>query len=62
MVEIPALGFGAFPTPPDQTIAAVETALARGHRHIDTAAAYLNESRKGGCWLSWTRPPTWPHG
>jgi 2,5-diketo-D-gluconate reductase A len=46
-VEIPALGFGVFQTPPDETIAAVETALATGYRHIDTAAAYLNERQVG---------------
>jgi len=46
-VQIPALGFGVFQTPPDQTIAAVETALDAGYRHIDTAAAYGNEREVG---------------
>jgi 2,5-diketo-D-gluconate reductase A len=46
-VEIPALGFGVFQTPPDETIAAVEAALAVGYRHIDTAAAYGNEREVG---------------
>ena len=46
-VEMPALGFGVFQTPPDETIAAVETALATGYRHIDTAAAYGNEREVG---------------
>jgi len=46
-VEMPALGFGVFQTPPEQTAAAVETALATGYRHIDTAAAYLNEREVG---------------
>jgi diketogulonate reductase-like aldo/keto reductase len=46
-VEIPALGFGVFQTPPDQAVAAVETALATGYRHIDTAAAYGNERGVG---------------
>ena len=46
-VEMPAIGFGVFQTPPDQTIAAVETALATGYRHVDTAAAYLNEREVG---------------
>ena len=46
-VEIPALGFGVFQTPPDQTVAAVETAIRTGYRHIDTAAAYLNERAVG---------------
>jgi 2,5-diketo-D-gluconate reductase A len=42
-VVMPALGFGVFQTPPDETAAAVEAALATGYRHIDTAAAYGNE-------------------
>jgi diketogulonate reductase-like aldo/keto reductase len=42
-VEMPALGFGVFQTPPDETREAVEAALATGYRHIDTAAAYGNE-------------------
>ena len=46
-VEMPALGFGVFQTPPEQTIPAVETALATGYRHIDTAAAYGNEREVG---------------
>ena len=46
-VEIPAIGFGVFQTPPDQTIAAVQTALEVGYRHIDTAAAYFNEREVG---------------
>jgi 2,5-diketo-D-gluconate reductase A len=46
-VEMPALGFGVFQTPPDETVAAAETALATGYRHIDTAAAYGNERGVG---------------
>jgi diketogulonate reductase-like aldo/keto reductase len=46
-VEIPALGFGVFQTPPDETRTAVEAALAAGYRHIDTAAAYGNERQVG---------------
>lgn len=46
-VEIPSVGFGVFQTPPDETVTAVETALATGYRHIDTAAAYLNERGVG---------------
>src|ERR1700712_5756610 len=46
-VEMPALGFGVFQTPPDETIAAVEAALSTGYRHIDTAAAYMNEREVG---------------
>jgi diketogulonate reductase-like aldo/keto reductase len=46
-VTLPAVGFGVFQTPPDETIAAVETALRVGYRHIDTAAAYGNEREVG---------------
>jgi diketogulonate reductase-like aldo/keto reductase len=46
-VEMPAVGFGVFQTPPGETVVAVETALATGYRHIDTAAAYLNEREVG---------------
>ena len=38
--QIPALGFGVFQTAPEDTIAAVTTALEDGYRLIDTAAAY----------------------
>jgi diketogulonate reductase-like aldo/keto reductase len=46
-VEMPALGLGVFQTPPDETRASVEAALATGYRHIDTAAAYGNEREVG---------------
>jgi len=46
-VAIPALGLGVFQTPPEETRAAVEAALATGYRHIDTAAAYGNEREVG---------------
>jgi 2,5-diketo-D-gluconate reductase A len=46
-VQLPAVGFGVFQTPPDETIAAIGTALEAGYRHIDTAAAYLNEREVG---------------
>jgi len=46
-VEMPALGFGVFQTPPDETRAAVDAALDAGYRHIDTAAAYGNERQVG---------------
>ncbi|HEY8030079.1 MAG TPA: aldo/keto reductase, partial [Gaiellaceae bacterium] len=46
-VEMPALGLGVFQTPPDETRAAVDAALAVGYRHIDTAAAYGNERQVG---------------
>lgn len=46
-VGIPTIGFGVFQTPPEETAAAVETALRTGYRHIDTAAAYHNEQGVG---------------
>src|SRR6476646_566444 len=46
-VDLPALGFGVFQTPPDVTQAAVEEALRAGYRMIDTAASYLNEPEVG---------------
>jgi diketogulonate reductase-like aldo/keto reductase len=46
-VEMPALGFGVFQTPADETRDAVATALNCGYRHIDTAAAYGNERQVG---------------
>ena len=42
-VQMPAIGLGVFQTPPEETTAAVQAALSTGYRHIDTAAAYLNE-------------------
>jgi 2,5-diketo-D-gluconate reductase A len=44
---MPALGFGVFQTPPEETIESVETALRLGYRLIDTAAAYANEREVG---------------
>jgi diketogulonate reductase-like aldo/keto reductase len=44
---MPALGLGVFQSPPEETAAAVETALRVGYRHIDTAAAYGNERQVG---------------
>src|SRR4051794_24625067 len=46
-VTMPALGFGVFQTPPDETRDAVRAALEVGYRHIDTAAAYGNEREVG---------------
>lgn len=46
-VTMPALGFGVFQTPPDETRVAVAEALKVGYRHIDTAAAYANERGVG---------------
>ena len=46
--QIPAVGFGVFMIPNDgSTYQAVTAALKSGYRHIDTAAAYFNESEVG---------------
>ncbi|QYF75538.1 aldo/keto reductase [Cryobacterium sp. PAMC25264] len=44
---MPALGLGVFQSSAEDTAAAVESALRTGYRHIDTAAAYLNERQVG---------------
>jgi diketogulonate reductase-like aldo/keto reductase len=46
-VTMPALGLGVFQTAPDETTAAVTSAIGLGYRHIDTAAAYGNEKEVG---------------
>ena len=47
-VQIPAIGFGTWQTPDDETgIRAVKTALQLGYRHIDTAQGYKNEGAVG---------------
>ncbi|HWJ85390.1 MAG TPA: aldo/keto reductase [Cellulomonas sp.] len=46
-VTMPALGLGVFQSPPDETAAAVRSALQVGYRHVDTAAAYGNEREVG---------------
>lgn len=46
-VVMPAVGFGVFQTPAEETRQAVGTALEAGYRHIDTAAAYQNEREVG---------------
>jgi diketogulonate reductase-like aldo/keto reductase len=46
-ITLPALGLGVFQSPPEETTAAVQTALEVGYRHIDTAAAYGNEREVG---------------
>jgi 2,5-diketo-D-gluconate reductase A len=44
---IPQLGFGVFLVEPQDTVAAVSTALQAGYRHIDTAEMYGNEKEVG---------------
>jgi 2,5-diketo-D-gluconate reductase A len=45
--QIPQLGFGVFLIEPQDTVAAVSTALEAGYRHIDTAEMYGNEHEVG---------------
>jgi diketogulonate reductase-like aldo/keto reductase len=55
---IPQLGFGVFQIPPGEaTRRAVETALASGYRHVDTAAAYRNEADVGAAIRASGLPP-----
>lgn len=44
---IPALGFGVYQIPPEDTATAVRHALEIGYRHIDTAQMYRNEQGVG---------------
>jgi diketogulonate reductase-like aldo/keto reductase len=46
-VGIPQVGIGVFQVPPDEAQQVVEQALAVGYRHVDTAAAYVNEAGVG---------------
>ena len=55
-VELSAIGLGVFQTPPDETRAAVTTALEVGYRHIDTAAAYANEREVGNAIRNFALP------
>ena len=45
--HIPRFGFGVFQVNPEDTVAAVSTALQAGYRHIDTAEMYGNEEEVG---------------
>lgn len=46
-VDVPALGLGTWRLTGDDCYRAVETALALGYRHIDTAQGYGNERQVG---------------
>jgi 2,5-diketo-D-gluconate reductase B len=46
-VSIPRLGFGTYRMPGGAAQPVVESALANGYRHIDTAAMYENEDAVG---------------
>jgi diketogulonate reductase-like aldo/keto reductase len=44
---MPAVGLGVFQSSPEDTMTAVESAIAEGYRLIDTAASYFNERQVG---------------
>jgi len=46
-ISLPRLGLGTYRMQGDACRAAVESALALGYRHIDTAERYRNESEVG---------------
>lgn len=46
-VAIPRLGFGTFRMPGADAQPVVESAIALGYRHVDTAAMYANEAAIG---------------
>jgi diketogulonate reductase-like aldo/keto reductase len=46
-VQMPAIGLGVFQSLPEDTVTAVESAIAEGYRLIDTAASYFNERQVG---------------
>lgn len=46
-IEMPLLGFGVYQVPAEETERVVLNALEAGYRHIDTAAAYFNETEVG---------------
>jgi len=46
-VQMPAIGRGVFQSSPEDTVTAVESAIAQGYRLIDTAASYFNERQVG---------------
>src|SRR3712207_7903901 len=47
LTRMPALGFGTWPMRGRECQAAVESALALGYRHLDTAEMYGNEDAVG---------------
>ena len=44
-ITMPAVGFGVFQIPADETERVVSDAIETGYRLIDTASAYFNEEQ-----------------
>ncbi|MCJ1478950.1 hypothetical protein MMC13_007634 [Lambiella insularis] len=70
--KIPAIGLGTWQSKPNEVTKAVEVALRKGYRHIDTALAYGNEAEVGKgikqsgvprneIWLTTKLDNTWHH-
>lgn len=70
--KIPAIGLGTWQSQPHEVEKAVEIALRKGYRHIDTALAYGNEAEVGlgiknsgvprsEIWLTTKLDNTWHH-
>ena len=56
-VSIPRLGFGMFRMPDGGYEPVVESALALGHRHLDTAAMYENQDTVGAACAALPKDP-----
>jgi len=70
--KIPAIGLGTWQSKPHEVEKAVEIALRKGYRHVDTALAYGNEAEVGlgiknsgvprsEIWLTTKLDNTWHH-
>src|SRR6201990_3204502 len=59
--SLPRLGLGTYRMQGDVCRAAVESALALGYRHIDTAEMYANEDAVGAAIASSGVPRSEPH-
>lgn len=46
-VKMPSFGLGVYRSSPEETTGAVLAAFEAGYRHVDTAAAYMNEEQVG---------------
>jgi len=56
-VGIPRLGFGTFRMPGGGCQPVVESALALGYRHLDTAAMYENQDTVGAACAALPKDP-----